>query len=84
VTIGGGGASKNSRQGVQTVSRITANMTFDNESEERIVSGTHDINLQSLQSPEKTSSNGIMVSKKVSVTTVELDCESSVGFVRHR
>jgi hypothetical protein len=53
VTIGGGGASKNSRQGVQTVSRITANMTFDNESEERIVSGTHDINLQSLQSPRR-------------------------------
>jgi hypothetical protein len=59
-------------------------MTFDNESEERIVSGTQDINLQSLQNHEKTSSNGIMVSEKVSVTTEETDRESSVEFVRRR
>lgn len=83
VTIGGGGASKGSRQGVRTVSRITANITFDNESEECIILGSQDIKLQSLCSHEKTSSNAIMVLKEVSVTTQKVNGETSAESVRH-
>jgi hypothetical protein len=45
-----GGASNGNRQDAATVSRITANMTFDIGTEEHIVSVTQDIKLQSLQS----------------------------------
>lgn len=83
VTIGGGGASKSSRQGVRSVSRITANMTFDNESEERIISAVEHVKLQNLHSHEKTLSNAIMLSGEVSVTTQELDSELNASSFRH-
>lgn len=67
VTIGGGGASHGSRnrKDIHSAHHITENMTFDNESEERIVKGNGDMKLQDMDP------NSIVVSKQVSVTTEE-------------
>jgi hypothetical protein len=65
VTIGGGGggAGSRSRQGPPSAHHITANMTFDNESEERIVTGDSVIKMHDMHA------DAIMVSKEVTVTT---------------
>lgn len=71
VTIGGGGPgiSNRSRQGPHSAHHISANMTFDNESEERIIKG-NDVKMQDMDVANRTKSpNAIVVSKQVSVTT---------------
>ncbi|CAO2650809.1 Nn.00g091060.m01.CDS01 [Neocucurbitaria sp. VM-36] len=76
VTIGGGGgASSRSRQGPHSSSHITANMTFDNESQEHIVKGNGDVKLQHVH-------NNIVVSKQVSVTTEDYNSERSAESVQ--
>ena len=80
VTIGGGGgASSRSRQGPHTSSHITANMTFDNESEEHIVKGNGDMKMQHMHSTGGTQRalNTIVVSKQVRVTTEDYNSERS-------
>ncbi|KAG9203139.1 hypothetical protein G6514_003662 [Epicoccum nigrum] len=73
VTIGGGGGSSQAKRTPRTRTSITANMTFDNESEERIMKDGMDVRMQDLhtgidvQRPQGT----IVVSKQVSVTTEE-------------
>ncbi|KAF2622925.1 hypothetical protein BU25DRAFT_451779 [Macroventuria anomochaeta] len=80
VTIGGGGASSHARKTPRNGTLITANMTFDNESEERIVKESSDIKMQHLNSPAGTQrpQGAIVVSKQVSVTSEELGNEHSV------
>ncbi|KAF2276858.1 uncharacterized protein EI97DRAFT_323914 [Westerdykella ornata] len=68
VTIGGGGGSR-SRQGPHSAHHITANMTFDNESEERIIKGDGVIKLQDVHA------NAIVVSNEVRVTAEDRSSE---------
>ncbi|KAH7382760.1 hypothetical protein DE146DRAFT_669791 [Phaeosphaeria sp. MPI-PUGE-AT-0046c] len=69
VSIGGGGASSRDRGGLSN--HVTANMTYDNESEEHIVKETNIVKMQDLHPVRDTqrSPNGIVVSRQVSVTT---------------
>ena len=73
VTIGGGGGSSQAKRTPRTRTSTTANMTFDNESEERIMKNGMDVMMQDLhtrtdvQRPQGT----IVISKEVSVTTEE-------------
>lgn len=76
MTIGGGGASSRNRQGPSSVSNITANMTFDNDSEEHIVKGDDDMKMHHIGSTQRPS-NAIVVSKQVSVTTEDRNSERS-------
>jgi hypothetical protein len=72
VSIGGGGSAPSHKQhGLE--SRISANRTFDNESEEYIVKGQDDMEMQYMQTTDdpRRSPNGIVVSKQISVTTEE-------------
>jgi hypothetical protein len=71
VSIGGGGSAPGHRQhGLEN--RISANRTFENDSEEHIVKGHDDVEMQYVQSEDhRRSPNGIVVSKKISVTTEE-------------
>lgn len=71
VTIGGGGASSRNRQGPHSSSHITANRTFDNESEEHIFKGNDDMKMQQMHTTGGTQRalNTIVVSKQVRVTT---------------
>ena len=68
VTIGGGEASSHANKTPRSGTRISANMTFDNESEERMFKAD-DVRMQHLQSPTQQHQAGIIVSKQVSVTT---------------
>jgi hypothetical protein len=61
VTIGGGGGTSRSRHGPQSAHHITANMTYDNESEEHIVKGDGVIRMHDMQ-------NAIFVSNEVRIT----------------
>lgn len=80
VTIGGGGASSHNRPG-RSAGHNTADMTFDNESEEHIVKKANDVKMQPLhaaagaQGPQ----NAIVVSKQVTVTTEEFGNEPNAG-----
>lgn len=71
VSIGGGGVSSHNRAGLH--SRVTGNMTHDNESEEHIVKDKDNIHLQHMQSSRakqpSPNANEIMVSQRISVTT---------------
>lgn len=73
VTIGGGGASSHANKTPRNGSRISVNMTLDNESEERIMED-NDVKMQYLRSPTspRRLHGAITVSKEVSVTTEEL------------
>jgi hypothetical protein len=88
VTIGGGGgggASSRNRQGPRSVSRVTANGTFDNGSEEHIVKGDGDVKMQEIQTQDDTQrlDNAIVVSKQVRITTEERGNEQSAhSFLR--
>lgn len=79
VTIGGGGASSHARKSPRTGTVITANMTYDNESEERIVEEGMDVRMQDLNTKSDTQrpQGAIVVSKEVSVTTEEYGRERS-------
>ena len=73
MTIGGGGASSHARKTPRNGTLITGGLTFDNESEERIVKESSDVKMQHLkitagiQRPQ----GAIVVSKQVSVTAEE-------------
>lgn len=73
VTIGGGGASSHARKTTRNSTMISANMTFDNESEERIIKDGSDVKMQHLVATSDTQrrQGAILVSKQVSVTTEE-------------
>jgi hypothetical protein len=78
VTIGGGGtggASARSRQ-AQSASHISANMTFDNESEEHIVKGEEVVRMAGLH-PGRAN---IVVQKQVSVTTEDRGSDKSAEY----
>lgn len=70
VTIGGGGASSHANKTPRSGTRISTNMTFDNESEERIFQD-NEVKMQALHSPTESQrpQGGIIVSRQVSVTT---------------
>lgn len=85
VTIGGGGgggsASNRGRSGPQSRD-ISANMTFDNESEEHIVKHSSEIKMKPLQTSGGTqrSMNGskdIIVETQVSITTGDVGSQKS-------
>ena len=69
VTIGGDGALSHAAR-LRGAARISANMTLDNESEERIFQD-NEVKVQVLYSPTESQrlQGGIIVSKQVSVTT---------------
>lgn len=80
VTIGGsGGASVGNRKGQLSACHVTANMSFDNESEEHIVKGKNGIRMQALNAVGGTqqSLQAIVVSKQVSITTEDCNSEHS-------
>ncbi|KAH6629016.1 hypothetical protein C7974DRAFT_375909 [Boeremia exigua] len=80
VTIGGGGASSHARKASRNGTLITANATYDNGSEERIVK-EHDVRMQYLNttSGSHKTPGAIVVSKQVSVTTEEFGNERPVS-----
>jgi hypothetical protein len=78
VTIGGGGtdgASARSRQ-AQNASHISANVAFDNESEEHIVKGNGDVKMTDLH----PAGANILVKKQVSVTTEDRGSDKSAEY----
>jgi hypothetical protein len=79
VTIGGGGVSSQGRRGPESSRRITASMTFDNESGEHIVKGNEDVRMHTLSPTGGTTHpmNTIVVSKQISVTTEDGSSERS-------
>lgn len=69
-----GGPSKHTRKGPRSACHVSANLTFDNESEEHIVEVKGDgVKMQYLHSVAGAQQPGgaIIVSKQVSVTTEE-------------
>ncbi|KAF9697715.1 hypothetical protein EKO04_004516 [Ascochyta lentis] len=80
VTIGGGGASSHTRRGPQSACHISANMTFDNESEEHIIKERNDVKMHHLDTTSGTqrSQTAIVVSKQITVTTENFGSERSV------
>lgn len=84
VTIGGGGgtgggASSRNRRGTSTHgNHDTADLTFDNDSEEFIVKGGGDIRLADLPSPG--GKNDIVVKHQVSVTTEDRRSDKSADY----
>jgi hypothetical protein len=78
VTIGGGGGGASSRNR-QSAHHVTANMTFDNESEENILKGDGDVKMQHINTAGviQQSPNSIVVSKQISITTEDCDSERS-------
>jgi hypothetical protein len=77
VTIGGtGAASSRNRQGAQSASHVSANMTFDNESEENIVTAHGDVKMQGLH----PAGANIVVKKQVSVTTEDRGSDRSAEY----
>ena len=82
VTIGGGrsggtgGASSRNRAGAQSASHVSANMTFDNESEENIVNRDGDMKMQGLY----PAGANIVVKKQVSVTTEDRGSDKSAEY----
>lgn len=81
VTIGGGGGSSHAKRTPRTGTIITANMSFDNESEERIVKENGDMRMQDLDTKAEAqrAQGAIVVSKQVSVTTEEATWRRPVG-----
>ncbi|KAJ8117660.1 hypothetical protein OPT61_g1197 [Boeremia exigua] len=81
VTIGGGVASSHARRTPRSGTLITANTTFDNGSEERIVADSSDVKMQHLKTTSGTHKpqGAIIVSKQVSVTTEEVGNERGFG-----
>lgn len=79
VTIGGGGASSHANKTPRNGTRISANMTFDNESEERIFKD-NEVKMQHLHSPTEPqrSQGAIVVSRQISVTTEEFGREDAL------
>jgi hypothetical protein len=68
VSIGGGGASSRNRQGPH--STVTANMTFDNDSEEQIIKGNGDVKMRPVHTLNGAQpANAIAVKKQVKITT---------------
>ncbi|KAJ4985320.1 hypothetical protein SVAN01_09171 [Stagonosporopsis vannaccii] len=80
VTIGGGGASSHARKTPRNGTLISANMTFSNESEERIIK-ENGVKMQHLNATSGTqgAQGAIVVSKQVSVTTEEFGDEQHFG-----
>jgi hypothetical protein len=77
MSIGGGGASSRNRQGPQ--STVTANMTFDNDSEERIIQGNGDVKMQDMHTSDGAPpTNAIVVKKQVKITTEERTSGQSI------
>jgi hypothetical protein len=84
VSIGGGGQSKGSRQGPHSAHHISANMTFDNESEERIMKGNGDMKMQDMEAVNRARSpNAIVVSKQISVTTENRSSDKNLNSFLH-
>ncbi|KAL5119206.1 hypothetical protein ACEQ8H_002917 [Pleosporales sp. CAS-2024a] len=86
-TIGGsGGPSSRGRRNPRIVSHISANMTFANESEERIVEASQDLKLKDLsrQGHVQHERNQIFVSKQVNVMTEEYNSHSSEELFRRQ
>ena len=77
----GGGASKQSRSAPHSGRRISASLTFDNESKEHIVKGG-DMNLQHMRgaASEQQGKNVIVVSNQVSITSEDRDSARSEGW----
>ena len=79
VTIGGGGASSHVKETPRNGILISANLTFDNESEERIIEECTDVKMQDLNNTtgSQRPQGAIIVSKQVSVTTEEFSSEGA-------
>ncbi|CAI6336694.1 unnamed protein product [Periconia digitata] len=80
VTIGGGGASKGASSRQRSANPITANITFDNDSEEHIVKGDEDVKMRNLKSSRSGHStpNAIVVSQQITVTSEDYNGERDV------